>query len=180
MIEGGKLIEVDENKSDIYKYVFPLATADHNTLAVIGLIQPLGSIMPISEMQARVYMESFANGMKLPSKDQMLTDIAEKREIMSARYVASRRHTIQVDYASYMHELGEIIGCNPDMRSLWMWKPLTAWKVYFGPCVPYVFRLNGPNKWEGAEAAIWDVDYRSERATNSKIARKSLEGKKRQ
>lgn len=71
MIEGGKLIEVDENKSDIYKYVFPLATADHNTLAVIGLIQPLGSIMPISEMQARVYMESFANGMKLPSKDQV-------------------------------------------------------------------------------------------------------------
>uniref|UniRef100_A0A8R1EJU8 Flavin-containing monooxygenase n=1 Tax=Caenorhabditis japonica TaxID=281687 RepID=A0A8R1EJU8_CAEJA len=90
---------------------------------------------------------------------------------MNNRYVESRRHTIQVDYPNYMHELGEMIGCNPDMKTLMLEKPLLAWKVYFGPCVPYVFRLNGPNSWEGAEQAIWDVDYRSERATNNKIDR---------
>ena len=71
LVEGGNLIKVNENKMDAYKYMFPLATSDHNTLAVIGLIQPIGSIMPISEMQARLYLETFAAGRKLPDKDQV-------------------------------------------------------------------------------------------------------------
>ncbi|EGT34715.1 hypothetical protein CAEBREN_16251 [Caenorhabditis brenneri] len=173
LVEGGNLVKVDENKTEAYKYMFPMATADHNTLAVIGLVQPIGSIMPISEMQARVYLETFAAGRELPSRQEMMRDVILKREIMKHRYVESRRHTIQVDYGHYMHELGEMIGCNPDMKSLWMWKPFLAWKVYFGPLVPYIWRLNGPNSWEGAEQAIWDVDYRAERPTNNKIARKT-------
>ncbi|PIC42624.1 hypothetical protein B9Z55_009640 [Caenorhabditis nigoni] len=177
LIEGGKLVTVNENKTDAYKYMFPLATSDHNSLAVIGLIQPIGSIMPISEMQARVYLETFAGGRALPNRDEMKADVVLKREIMRARYVDSRRHTIQVDYANYMHELGDMIGCNPDMKTLWCQKPFLAWKVYFGPCVPYIFRLNGPNSWDGAENAIWDVDYRAIRPTNTKIAR-SGESKK--
>lgn len=178
IIEKGNLVKVNENRTDAFKYMFPLATADHNSLTVIGLVQPVGSIMPISEMQARVFLESFAGGQKLPSKEEMLADVVAKREEMSKRYVESRRHTIQVDYGAYMHELGDLIGCNPDMKSLWMQKPFLAWKVFFGPCVPYIFRLNGPNKWEGAEQAIWDVDYRAQRATNNKIARKGNESKK--
>uniref|UniRef100_A0A1I7TM90 Flavin-containing monooxygenase n=1 Tax=Caenorhabditis tropicalis TaxID=1561998 RepID=A0A1I7TM90_9PELO len=180
LIEKGNLVKVNENRMDAYKYMFPMVTADHNTLAVIGLIQPIGSIMPISEMQARVYLETFAAGKQLPSKEEMLLDVMEKKEQMSKRYVESRRHTIQVDYANYMHELGEMIGCNPDMKSLWMQKPFLAWKVYFGPCVPYIFRLNGPNSWEGAENAIWDVDYRAHRPTNNKIAREKNEESKKQ
>ncbi|ULT99974.1 hypothetical protein L3Y34_000913 [Caenorhabditis briggsae] len=171
LIEGGQLVTVNENKTDAYKYMFPLATSDHNSLAVIGLIQPIGSIMPISEMQARVYLETFAGGRALPSRDEMKDDVVLKRETMRARYVDSRRHTIQVDFVNYMHELGDMIGCNPDMKTLWMQKPFLAWKVYFGPCVPYIFRLNGPNSWDGAESAIWDVDYRAVRPTNNKIAR---------
>ena len=38
---------------DLYKYVFP-PDLSHPTLAVIGCIQPLGAIMPISEMQCRL------------------------------------------------------------------------------------------------------------------------------
>ncbi|XP_070816134.1 flavin-containing monooxygenase 5-like isoform X2 [Chaetodon trifascialis] len=41
-----------ENKTSLYKYVFP-PELDRPTLAIIGLVQPLGAIMPISEMQAR-------------------------------------------------------------------------------------------------------------------------------
>lgn len=36
----------------LYKYVFPPALA-HPTLAIIGLVQPLGSLMPIAEIQCR-------------------------------------------------------------------------------------------------------------------------------
>lgn len=46
------VISVKENKALLYKYMFPSELEKH-TLAVIGLIQPLGAIMPISEMQAR-------------------------------------------------------------------------------------------------------------------------------
>lgn len=102
----------------------------------------------------------------------MFHNVIAKRQQMANRYVESRRHTIQVDFLPYLHELGALIGCNPDMKALWMKNPLLAWRVYFGPCVPYVFRLNGPNTWQGAEQAIWDVDYRSECATNSKAVRK--------
>lgn len=46
------VISVTENKTRLYKYVFPPGL-ERPTLAIIGLIQPLGAIMPISEMQAR-------------------------------------------------------------------------------------------------------------------------------
>lgn len=46
------VISVTKNKAHLYKYVFPPGL-ERPTLAIIGLIQPLGAIMPISEMQAR-------------------------------------------------------------------------------------------------------------------------------
>lgn len=46
------VIPVSQNKASLYKNVFP-PELDHPTLAVIGLVQPLGSTLPISEMQAR-------------------------------------------------------------------------------------------------------------------------------
>ena len=57
MVENGSLIPVEENEVNLYKYMYPPELADKNTLAVIGLIQPLGSIMPIAEMQARVFFD---------------------------------------------------------------------------------------------------------------------------
>lgn len=33
-------------------------------------------------------------------------------------------------------------------------------QVYFGPLVPYVYRLHGPNRWHGAREAIMSVDER--------------------
>jgi len=49
---SSSVLPVSGNKAALYKYVFPPAL-DRSTLAVIGLVQPLGAIMPISEMQAR-------------------------------------------------------------------------------------------------------------------------------
>lgn len=46
------VIPVSQNKASLYKNVFP-PELDRPTLAVIGLVQPLGSTLPISEMQAR-------------------------------------------------------------------------------------------------------------------------------
>ena len=32
--------------------------------------------------------------------------------------------------------------------------------MYFGPNVPYVYRLQGPGRWDGARQAIMSVDER--------------------
>lgn len=45
-------VKVVKNKVSLYKKVFP-PNLEKPTLAIIGLIQPLGAIMPISEIQGR-------------------------------------------------------------------------------------------------------------------------------
>ena len=52
------VIDVQENKVQLYKYVFP-PQLSKPTLAVIGCIQPLGAIMPISEQQCRLAVRVF-------------------------------------------------------------------------------------------------------------------------
>ena len=48
------VIDVRDNKVELYKFMFP-PDLEKNTLACIGFIQPLGSTMPISEQQSRLF-----------------------------------------------------------------------------------------------------------------------------
>ncbi|CAP25130.1 Protein CBG04431 [Caenorhabditis briggsae] len=166
LVEEGKLIQVQDNHVSLYQYMFPTDLADQNTLAVIGLVQPFGSIMPLSEMQARVYLEQFTGNNVIPSKREMMENVHDKLSKMASRYVTSKRHTIQVDYVDYIEELAKMIGAQLDMKKLWKEDPWLAYKVYFGPRVPYIYRLNGPHKWKEARDAIMSVDERVLMATN--------------
>ncbi|KAH7684584.1 Protein FMO-2, partial [Aphelenchoides avenae] len=141
LAEGGRLIPVVENNVMLYQY-------------------PLGSIMPISEMQARFFFDALIGHTKLPSKTQMQQDIMRKRDEMRRRYVASRRHTIQVDYDTYMDELADMMGCHPCPLSYLLTDPLLAYRLIFGANAPYVFRLRGPHAWSGARDAILGIDTR--------------------
>ncbi|KTG40971.1 hypothetical protein cypCar_00017380 [Cyprinus carpio] len=152
------VIPVSKNKVSLYKYVYPTGLA-HTTLAVIGLIQPLGAIMPISEMQARWATRVFKGLCKLPPMSAMMKDINAKEEAMAKRYVAAQRHTIQVDYIPYMDELAKQVGVCPPILKLLLTDPRLALNIIFGPCTPYQFRLHGPGQWDGARQAIltqWD------------------------
>ena len=71
LIEDGKLIPVCENEVDLFMYMYPMELADHNTLAIVGLVQPFGSIMPLSEMQARVFLENLYGTPRLPSRSEV-------------------------------------------------------------------------------------------------------------
>ncbi|CAI5445170.1 unnamed protein product [Caenorhabditis angaria] len=166
IVEDGNLIPVIENRLDAYKYIYPIQLSDHNSLGLIGLVQPLGSIMPVSEMQARVFLGHWAGSLKLPNRETMINDIKTKQILMSKRYVESRRHTVQVDFAPYMTELATMINANPNMLYLWLTDPRLAYYVLFGPCVSYIFRLTGSNIWRGARDAIFNVDYRVRMATS--------------
>ncbi|XP_078141682.1 flavin-containing monooxygenase 5-like [Centroberyx gerrardi] len=147
------VLSVSGNKASLYKYVFP-PELDRPTLAIIGLVQPLGGTIPISEMQARWATRVFKGCNKLPSMAAMLKDVQCKRESMAARYVTSQRHTIQVDFIKYMDEIAEQVGVRPSILRLLLTDPRLGLSVFLGPPTPYQYRLRGPGKWAGARQAI--------------------------
>ncbi|KAJ6655427.1 hypothetical protein lerEdw1_005127 [Lerista edwardsae] len=149
----GNYVDVVDNEVSLYKYVFP-PHLEKPTLAIIGLIQPLGAIMPISEIQARWATRVFKGLTTLPSASEMMSDITRKKADMAKRYVKSPRHTIQVDLIEYMDEVASLIGVKPNVWSLFFTNPKLAWEVFFGPCTAYQYRLQGPGKWDEAGKVI--------------------------
>src|SRR5690606_6861287 len=118
---------------------------DFNTLAILGLIQPIGSIMPISEMQSRLFYSSFSHQIKLPSKASMLEDIAYEQTKNQKRYYSSQRHTIQVDYSEYMEKLAKKIGCKPNILK-YLWNDFAlGQRLLTGQVTGYTYRLDGPH-----------------------------------
>ncbi|NXD40564.1 FMO5 monooxygenase, partial [Copsychus sechellarum] len=149
-LEGFKVVE---NQISLYKFVFP-PDLEKPTLAFIGFIQPLGAIMPISELQSRWATRVFKGLQGLPPPTDMLAEIAQTKQRMAERYVKSQRHTIQVDYIPYMDELAGQLGVKPSLLTLLLTDPKLAVEVAVGPCTPYQYRLRGPGAWAGARAAI--------------------------
>ncbi|XP_071666363.1 flavin-containing monooxygenase 5-like [Patagioenas fasciata] len=146
-------VKVVENQIPLYKFMFP-PDLEKPTLAFIGFIQPLGAIMPISELQCRWATRVFKGLNTLPPRQDMEADIRQKRDAMAKQYVRSQRHTIQVDYIPYMDELACQVGVKPNLLALFLTDPKLALEVAFGPCTPYQYRLRGPGRWAGAREAI--------------------------
>uniref|UniRef100_A0A5S6QUF7 Flavin-containing monooxygenase n=1 Tax=Trichuris muris TaxID=70415 RepID=A0A5S6QUF7_TRIMR len=172
------VVDVDfvdkSNNVQLYKNMYCSQLPHPETMAVIGLVQPWGSILPISEMQCRVACHLLAGFGQLPSREEMDNEMSLTQDEMRRRYVRSPRHTIQVDYVSYMDELSKIIGAKPDAWRYAFSDPTLAAYILWGPCTPYQYRLEGPHKWEGARQAIvevWDrvrCPYKTSRITISK------------
>jgi cation diffusion facilitator CzcD-associated flavoprotein CzcO len=95
-------VSARDNQLRLYKFMFHPRVAG---LYFLGLIQPLGAIMPIAERQSQLIARHLTGSYSLPEPDAMERDIDKKLEAMRKRYVASKRHTIQVDYDDYMREL---------------------------------------------------------------------------
>jgi cation diffusion facilitator CzcD-associated flavoprotein CzcO len=100
-----------DNELPLYRFMFH---PEHENLFFIGFVQPLGAIMPIAERQATLIGESLRGRFELPSRAAMDADIAKIRRRMRKRYVASKRHTIQVDYEEYMRALGHELEAGRD------------------------------------------------------------------
>ena len=92
------VVAADDNHVDLYRRV---VDPEHPGLYFVGLIQPLGAIMPLAEAQAEWVGDLVAGEGALPSSDEMRAQIAGYDEQLCARYVASKRHTIQVDFHKY-------------------------------------------------------------------------------
>ena len=74
-------------------------------LFFVGLAQPLGAVMPLAEAQARLIAELLAGTYRLPPTESMRREVEGDRAQLRRRYVASPRHTMQVDFERYLRRL---------------------------------------------------------------------------
>ncbi|KAK2084766.1 flavin-containing monooxygenase [Saguinus oedipus] len=153
------LVKAENNMVSLYKYIFP-PHLEKSTLACIGLIQPLGSIFPTAELQARWVTRVFKGLCSLPSERTMVMDIIKRNEKRIDLFGKSQSQTLQTNYVDYLDELALEIGAKPDFCSLLFEDPKLAVRLYFGPCNSYQYRLVGPGQWEGARSAIFTQKQR--------------------
>jgi len=97
-----ELVSAADNRLQLYRRV---ASVEHPGLYFIGFIQPLGAIMPVAEAQAEWVADLLGGKGTLPSPEEMRAEISASEANMRKRYVASKRHTIQVDFHPYLREL---------------------------------------------------------------------------
>ena len=97
-------ISAPDNDLPLFRRVFKPGL---DNLFFVALLQPLGATMPLAEAQGR-WIASYLRGeYHLPGAAAMQADIDRERARMFKRYVASKRHTMQVDFDSYLHELSK-------------------------------------------------------------------------
>jgi len=77
--------------------------ADEPGLAFVGMIQPVGCIWVLAEMQARIVAAELTGRWTRPSNMRALIERQLARD--AARFAASHRHTLQVETYEYRREL---------------------------------------------------------------------------
>lgn len=95
-------ISAPDNDLPLYRRVFH---PDIDNVFFAGLLQPLGAIMPLSEAQGQWIAGYLRGEYALPAPGELRADMEREREKMFKRYVASKRHTMQVDFDNYLYAL---------------------------------------------------------------------------
>jgi dimethylaniline monooxygenase (N-oxide forming) len=96
------LFDARENRVPLFRRVVP---PDLPGLYFIGLVQPLGAIMPLAEAQSEWVADILEGKSWLPDRERMWQQIAKDDEKVRRRYVRSPRHTIQVDFYPYLRTI---------------------------------------------------------------------------
>ncbi|MBI5309520.1 MAG: NAD(P)-binding domain-containing protein [Actinobacteria bacterium] len=95
-------ISAPDNDLPLYRRVFKPGL---DNAFFVGLLQPLGAIMPLAEAQSR-WISAYLKGQcALPSEGEMRRQMEAERAKMFKRYTKSKRHTMQVDFREYLQEL---------------------------------------------------------------------------
>ena len=93
-----------DNEVALYRRVVDPANPG---LYFLGLIQPLGAIMPLAEAQSEWVADLVSGRAVLPSVSEMAAEISAYRRSLRSRFVASKRHTLEVDFLGYQRELAQ-------------------------------------------------------------------------
>ncbi|HWF57354.1 MAG TPA: NAD(P)-binding domain-containing protein [Candidatus Dormibacteraeota bacterium] len=96
------VIDPVDNRVDLFHQVF---APDVPNLAFIGLVQPFGALMPVAEAQGAWVADHLAGTYRLPSREVMRRQISTERRVRERQFVASARHTMEIDFYSYLRAL---------------------------------------------------------------------------
>jgi dimethylaniline monooxygenase (N-oxide forming) len=97
------LVSAPGNDLPLFRRVFH---PEIDNVFFIGLLQPLGAIMPLAQAQSEWVADHLAGRYALPAPGDLRADMERERRRMFARYVASPRHTMQVDFDDYLADIG--------------------------------------------------------------------------
>jgi dimethylaniline monooxygenase (N-oxide forming) len=92
-------VQAKDNDLPLYRRVFH---PDVEHLYFVGLLQPLGAIMPLAAAQSEWIADTLTGKYALPPERELRADMERERAAMFERYVASARHTMQVDFDDYL------------------------------------------------------------------------------
>jgi thioredoxin reductase len=92
----------DGNHIPLYRRVVPPRLPG---LYFIGLVQPVGAVMPIAEIQSEWVADLLEGRAALPPEREMNREIARYHAVTTKRYGRSARHAIQVDFLAYLREI---------------------------------------------------------------------------
>ena len=95
-------ISAPDNRIELFRRVIH---PDVDNVFFVALVQPLGATMPIAERQGEWIADLLRGEYVPPGRAAMLRDIGAENDAMRRRYVASKRHTIQVDFDDYLRDL---------------------------------------------------------------------------
>ena len=94
-----ELVSAPDNDLPLFRRVFH---PEIPNLYFVGLLQPLGAIMPLAEIQSQWICDHLAGRYTLPAPPELRADMEAERRAMFKRYVPSKRHTMQVDFEDYV------------------------------------------------------------------------------
>lgn len=97
-----EVFSAPDNRLPLYRRVVSI---ERPGLYFIGFIQPFGPIMPLAEAQVEWVADLLAGRAVLPTAAEMRRDVADEEERMNRRFVASKRHTVEVDFFPYLREI---------------------------------------------------------------------------
>jgi dimethylaniline monooxygenase (N-oxide forming) len=97
-----EVLSAPDNRLPLYRRV---VSAERPGLYFIGFIQPLGPIMPLAEAQCEWVADLLAGRASLPPAARMRREIESEERKMRKRFVASKRHTVEVDFYPYLREI---------------------------------------------------------------------------
>ncbi|MBY5980601.1 flavin-containing monooxygenase [Ferrimonas balearica] len=96
------LVPLDDNRLPLFKR---LLRPEHPNLIFLGLAQALPSLLNLAQVQMRLVVPLIQGRYRLPSAAEMEAAIAADEQAHGGHYYASRRHTMQLDFARYEREI---------------------------------------------------------------------------
>jgi dimethylaniline monooxygenase (N-oxide forming) len=100
-----EVLAAPDNRLPLYHRV---VSVERPGLYFIGFIQPLGPIMPIAEAQSEWVADLISGRAELPPAAAMREQISAEEAKQAKRFVASKRHTVEVDFHPYLREIRRV------------------------------------------------------------------------